>query len=86
MFLLGFRAQAFAILSFINASAFNIFLKSSKGIVLAHQAPDRDCLYTATDVLFKSTCEKPLCIEIKVEVELEGAGIKEDSVKQRIAF
>lgn len=47
------------------------FFLSNKGIVLAYQAPDRDCLYTATDVLFKSTCEKPLCIEKKAEEELE---------------
>lgn len=40
-----------------------------------------DCLYIATDVLFKSTCEKPLCIEIKVEEELEGACIKEGLAK-----
>lgn len=53
----------------ITASAFNIFLKSNKRIVLVYQAPDRDCLYTTTD-LFKSTCENPLCIEIKVEEEL----------------
>lgn len=70
----------------ITASAFNIFLKINKGIILAYQAPDRDCVYTATDVLFKSTCEKPLHIEIKVEAELEGACIREGSVKQRIAF
>lgn len=69
----------------ITASAFNIFFKSNKRIILGYQAPDRDCLYTTTD-LFKSTCENLLCIEIKVEEELEGACIREGSVKQRIAF
>lgn len=45
-----------------------------------------DCLYTATDVLFKSTCEKPPCIKIKVEEELEGACIREGLSRQGVAF
>ena len=74
------------IISSIRAAAFNIFLKSNEGVVPVYQAPDVDCLYTATDDLFKSMCEKPPWIKIKVEEELEGACIREGLAKEEVVF
>lgn len=42
------------IISSIRAAAFNIFLKSNKGVVSVYQASDVDCVYTATDVYLKA--------------------------------
>lgn len=72
-------------ISSIRAAAFNIFLKS-KEFWSTRQAPDEGCLYTAMDLLFKNTCEKPPCIKIKVEEELEGDCVKQKLAKQGVVF